>query len=412
MNSVKVIFIIFTALGFCSDMAAQCCAAGNPVDGNFDSNSGANKITISTTYKHSFSDDYYNGNNISEYNYIEYSYFDFQSLDISYGITNELNIKATIGHYYVKGQALNFPIPHKRLVPGLGDGGITVSYNLSTYLKKFINITPSVGMRLPIGEFDRVVNNVVAPIDIQPSSGCFKLNGGLFLAKSFFNKRLTLSSYNFIEISDTIKSERVKSYKYGHLYLNTFGLSYSINSFLPSVQLRSEFREKSIDKSKIMDATGGHVVYLGSKLTYNLDKFNINLGFDYPIYKNVNRTQLTNKYIISAGLSYSLDMGKSFKSKKVIEIPGAKGLKELSFNVQGKCGMCKERIESIALSFSSIKFAEWNINSETLAIKYSDNLNINKLTAELLNAGHDNEFGKASDKAYSNLHECCKYIRK
>jgi len=71
--------------------------------------------------------------------------------------------------------------------------------------------------------------------------------------------------------------------------------------------------------------------------------------------------------------------------------------------------MCKDRIETIAYKVKNIKWAEWDLESKSLLLKYEKEFDLNKLARKLSNAGHDNAILKAEDKAYNNLHSCCKY---
>jgi copper chaperone CopZ len=81
----------------------------------------------------------------------------------------------------------------------------------------------------------------------------------------------------------------------------------------------------------------------------------------------------------------------------------------ISFKVSGTCNMCKERIEK-ALDKPGIKSAKYDIASETVTVtfvpKKLEAIQLHNLVAI---AGHDTEMVKASEQAYENLPECCKY---
>lgn len=87
----------------------------------------------------------------------------------------------------------------------------------------------------------------------------------------------------------------------------------------------------------------------------------------------------------------------------------AANLKNIQFQVNGNCGMCKTRIES-ALSVKGVKMADWNADSRVCKVLYNpgkiDETRLHSLVAE---AGHDTGKNTATDKAYKNLHSCCKY---
>jgi len=81
----------------------------------------------------------------------------------------------------------------------------------------------------------------------------------------------------------------------------------------------------------------------------------------------------------------------------------------LEFEVDGVCGMCKERIENAAL-IKGVKFAEWNKETHMLQVVYRPKkvteLDIHRAVAEM---GHDTPRVKASEEAYQKLPACCAY---
>jgi copper chaperone CopZ len=82
---------------------------------------------------------------------------------------------------------------------------------------------------------------------------------------------------------------------------------------------------------------------------------------------------------------------------------------EISFKVEGVCGMCETRIVK-AFDLPGILNAEWDIKTKKLTVAYKRN----KFTEEQLHgvaakAGHDTEVFKASEENYAALHGCCKY---
>ncbi len=81
-----------------------------------------------------------------------------------------------------------------------------------------------------------------------------------------------------------------------------------------------------------------------------------------------------------------------------------------SFMVEGKCSMCKDRIEKAATSVKGVSKASWNKASHKLALTYDDEkVSKKQVYKTIAKAGHDTEKVKASDKAYAALPNCCKY---
>jgi len=84
--------------------------------------------------------------------------------------------------------------------------------------------------------------------------------------------------------------------------------------------------------------------------------------------------------------------------------------KKLSMEVDGKCEMCKMRIEKAALGVKGVKYALWNIPSQELSLIFDERkTDPMKIKTALVNVGHDTKELKATDEAYAEVHPCCKY---
>jgi mercuric ion binding protein len=84
-----------------------------------------------------------------------------------------------------------------------------------------------------------------------------------------------------------------------------------------------------------------------------------------------------------------------------------------SFSVSGKCMMCKEKIENTAKNIEGVKSAKWNINKQSLKVKfYSKSITLEEIQQEIADIGYDTEMYQATKEAYDALHYCCKYERK
>jgi copper chaperone CopZ len=83
---------------------------------------------------------------------------------------------------------------------------------------------------------------------------------------------------------------------------------------------------------------------------------------------------------------------------------------EVTFWVNGICGMCEKRIESALINSSGVKFADWDL--ETLQVKVAYNskkITEQKLHEILAGAGHDTQKVRAKDEDYAKVPGCCKY---
>ncbi len=80
------------------------------------------------------------------------------------------------------------------------------------------------------------------------------------------------------------------------------------------------------------------------------------------------------------------------------------------FKVSGNCGMCKETIETAAMSLNGVIEADWSQETHMIHINYNANMvklvDIHKAIAK---SGYDTELEKAPDDVYQNLPACCLY---
>lgn len=120
-------------------------------------------------------------------------------------------------------------------------------------------------------------------------------------------------------------------------------------------------------------------------------------------YRNKNVNNMSKKTILIIAI---LLIGISTQAQK--KNKNAK----LTFEVNGICEMCKDRIEKAVLKTKGVKFCTWSIETHKLSLimdeRKVDELTIHKNIAAV---GHDTDKIKATDEAYNNLHNCCKYDR-
>jgi len=84
--------------------------------------------------------------------------------------------------------------------------------------------------------------------------------------------------------------------------------------------------------------------------------------------------------------------------------------KQISFKVEGNCGMCKARIEKAANSLDGVTGAFWDENTKQLSMQVSENTSTQtEIERAIAAVGHNTENQTSSSKVYSNLPACCKY---
>ena len=84
--------------------------------------------------------------------------------------------------------------------------------------------------------------------------------------------------------------------------------------------------------------------------------------------------------------------------------------KKMTFEVDGKCDMCKARIEKAALGVPGVKFAVWDIPTHQLSLIVDERkTNSMEIKSAIVKVGHDTKELQATQEAYDNVHPCCKY---
>lgn len=80
-----------------------------------------------------------------------------------------------------------------------------------------------------------------------------------------------------------------------------------------------------------------------------------------------------------------------------------------TFYVRGNCEMCKERIETTALSIKGVSTADWNVETKDLSITFdSTQTSSSKVHEAVANVGHGTKLVPMNTVAHEQLHECCK----
>lgn len=83
---------------------------------------------------------------------------------------------------------------------------------------------------------------------------------------------------------------------------------------------------------------------------------------------------------------------------------------EVTFWVDGVCGMCEKRIETALLNTPGVRFADWSKETHLVKVAFSSKkLSEQRLHEVVAAAGHDTKKLRAKEEDYAKVHECCKY---
>ena len=236
---------------------------------------------------------------------------------MAYGITNRLSVRGDLGYFLSKTKIYNIEGWDHMKGYGLGDAELSIRYVVIKRVLKKFDIIPGIGVKLPVGVFDQVVDDVKLPISLQPSSGSLKYNINIFVFKGI-NKH-SVSFRAFAEFANPIQSQNF-NYKYGNLYIfsayGSFVVSKKINLLS---QLRYEYRRKSMRENKqIVASSGGKVLFFIPQINVMpSESLGISLYANIPLYKYMNGIQLSNKYAISIKVYKSFNFNKNCKPQNI-----------------------------------------------------------------------------------------------
>jgi len=138
-------------------------------------------------------------------------------------------------------------------------------------------------------------------------------------------------------------------------------------------------------------------------------------SFNYPTAKKLTMNAMIAQ-VKKAG--YTPNLAKITRANGSIET-NAKDKQTTSNNltvtqiyVNGKCGMCKARIEKATTTITGVANAVWNVDTKMLSVNYDSNkTNESAIEKAAAAIGHDTKNNRATDESYTNLNPCCKYER-
>ena len=86
-----------------------------------------------------------------------------------------------------------------------------------------------------------------------------------------------------------------------------------------------------------------------------------------------------------------------------------KKIQEVVIHTSAECGSCKERIEEKLNYTAGVKFAELDVPSHDLTVKFQTaKISLEEIKKILSELGYDADDVKADPKAYEALPACCK----
>ena len=294
-------------------LGAQCfSSSGNPVGGS--QNMGTlNKRVLSCLafHKTSYSDRYFEGDQISEVDILKNANFNYSGFVVAYGLTRKLTVEAEAGFFINKTK--NYNIPAGYSLKGFGPSTLLLSAKVPLIInyEKGFSWAASAGLKTPFKRELQYIDNVRLPFDLQPSTGAFGLAVQSFIMKqnSFTGMRYFL--FNRMDLNGT----SMDGYHYGASFVNAVFISKHLiktSSWPVSItmilQLKNEiYRQNSLwDEPEI--SSGAVKIFAVPQLNFSFHEiWNLSISTDLPLYQNYNHIQLANRMALSLSLSRAFE---------------------------------------------------------------------------------------------------------
>jgi hypothetical protein len=273
---------------------AQCCAPGNPVSGSeYIGTLPKKTLRTITYYRHSYSDTYYEGGEISGYQGTESGY-DFIGEVISYGIIKKLTTEVELGYYIDKFQ--DSEVLDRFTTHGFTNATATVKYAVLK-TRKDMELTLGAGAKLPVSrKIFEDEYGVPYPQEIQPSTGAFGFVAQLFFFKGFQEKKWRLVVHSRYELN----GYNSENYRFGDaLFTSVFiGRSFA-KKWSATLQFRNEYRWEDWQGDTRYLVTGGDIFYVSPQISYTFKpRLTVSVIGDIPAFRNYNGVQLGPKYAL------------------------------------------------------------------------------------------------------------------
>lgn len=289
---------------------SQCGCLGSAVGGSMPVG-GTNNIGILpegylrtlSFYKYIYGNRYFDGDSKADMGTVKYFQSGYIGALISYGFTPKLTIDAEFGYFTDKTQRIEeFGVISNANGSGLSHATIMAKYNFVSNSRSEFELTGGIGGRAPLYFKDSEL-----PQHIRPSSGAYGLVLQAFVQKGFKDAGV----YTFLLSRAELNTTNKDSYRYGSSLVNSIFATKSIVSGLTGLlELRSEIREKDINKDTTIHDSGGYFLTVAPQISFGFDNWTFSALYEYPVYGYYNRKQLAPNYSFAFVVAWQTDLYK------------------------------------------------------------------------------------------------------
>jgi hypothetical protein len=289
----KILLFIVLVLFVTESAQSQCCSPGNPVSGSeYVGILPKKTLRTITFYRHSYSDTYFEGSEVSDYQGTESGY-DFIGEVISYGLIKKFTVEAELGYYLTRFQ--DSEVLDEFRTHGFSNAVMSAKYAVLKTAND-MELTLSAGAKVPVSRVVFADSIGPYPQEIQPSTGAYGFVGQLFFFKGFDEKKWRLVVHGRYELNGYNSA----GYRFGDaIFTSVFiGRSFAKN-WAATLQFRNEFRFEDWQGDTRYLVTGGDILFISPQLSYTFKpRLTVSVTGDIPLYRHYNGVQLGPKYAV------------------------------------------------------------------------------------------------------------------
>ncbi|WP_409029019.1 hypothetical protein [Gracilimonas sediminicola] len=238
-------------------------------------------------------------------------------LELSYGISDKLSVTGTFT-YIEKSRTTGLQTqvnPSTITTSGIGDGMVMMKYHLINQdLWNPYQFSLGVGAKIPFGTTSLEANNVALNADMQPGTGAWDGVGWMFVSRAIrtLNMNVFLNgTYRYTGTAERFNES--DNYTFGNEFVAIAGVSGAMWdrwSYDGQIKFRSTTRDQLNDFR--LPNTGGEWLSLKTGVGYQVhDWVNLRVFGELPVYQQLNGTQPTTSFVLSASVFFSFSQNQN-----------------------------------------------------------------------------------------------------
>jgi hypothetical protein len=312
------ILTLLVLLPFIELPSQTCCSGGVPLTGNLGMPSSLRGTwQLSPSYDLNYMNTLKSGDqSLNDANRKRVT----QSLifETGYSLTDFFQISALFTYVFQSRETDVSGAKNKDFIHGIGDAVLLFTYRAGGGINQKWELLLGMGPKLPLGSTDMTrPDGISYSADLQPGSGAWDaIFWGLLSRTGILRPTSNISLrmiYRYTGINDDYLG--FSSYRFGNEFQIITGISDQVNIgteiFNPSLLLRYRNTRADFQGELELSNTGGNWLYLGPGLVYQTSPdFHARLAAEIPLYSNLQGTQLTTDFRITAGFYFRINSRK------------------------------------------------------------------------------------------------------